>query len=125
MIRRELEAETPDRLYTITGGRSRSTHDGLDLVTLLVTTAEPTLHMPSEQATILRLCQSPTALVELAAELRLPITVIKILVSDLIEADRLLARHPSSRLRMSAGRNDAPHPDAALLEKVLVGLEAL
>lgn len=122
MIRRQLDSETPDRLYTLTGGRSRAEHDGLDLVTLLVAATGPTREMPSEQVTILTTCRSPTALVELSAELRLPVSVVKILVSDLIAAGRLLARHPSSRRRAGAPRG---LPDPALLEKVLVGLTAL
>lgn len=88
--------EDPDRLYTLTGGRSRagSAAAAFDLVTLVVSESEPTAGMQSEHATILRLCQYPTAVVEIAAELRLPISIVKILLCDLLDQGRITARHP-------------------------------
>lgn len=119
MIRREIDGEDPDRLYTLTGGRSRADDPELDLVTLIVAGAEPTPGMQSEHVRILTICRSPTAVVELSAELALPVTVVKILVSDLLAAGQVTARHPSS------ARGGFASPDAAFLKKVLVGLHNL
>src|SRR5262245_30406157 len=119
MIRRELDNEEPDRLYTVTRGRSRSDDDALDMVTLIVATAAPSAGMQSEHVKILRLATSPVAVVELAAELGMPVGVVKILVSDLLRANKVTARHPSS------ARARTQLPDAAILRKVLVGLHNL
>ncbi|WP_326597429.1 DUF742 domain-containing protein [Streptomyces sp. NBC_01803] len=112
--------DDPDRLYTLTGGRSRAGTDAFDLVTLVVSESEPTAGMQSEHVRILRMCRSPTAVVEIAAELRLPVTIVKILLSDLLATDRVTVRHPSTL----AARDVAP-PDPRLLEQVLVGLRKL
>ena len=46
--------DDPDRLYTITGGRSRAPENAFDLVTLIVAERQPTPGMQSEHARILR-----------------------------------------------------------------------
>jgi hypothetical protein len=119
MTRRRLDNEDPDRLYTLTRGRSRADHHELDLVTLIVSRAEPTRGMQSEHVKILQLCRSPTAVVEISADLGLPVSVVKILLSDLLDAGSLTARSPSST------RVGTTLPDAAFLKKVLVGLQNL
>ncbi|MFF4182086.1 DUF742 domain-containing protein [Streptomyces sp. NPDC001691] len=108
--------DSPDRLYTLTGGRSRSGSDAFDLVTLVVTESDPTPGMQSEHAAILRMCRFPTAVVEIAAELRLPVTVVRILLADLHATGGISARHPRSAHRL---------PDPDILEQVLVGLRNL
>lgn len=111
--------DRPDRLYTVTGGRTRSAPDApFDLVTLVVAECDPVPGMQSEHAAILRLCERPTAVVELAAVLRLPVSITRILLSDLLAAGRVSARHP--RTGLSSG---VPDPD--ILEQVLVGLRNL
>jgi hypothetical protein len=120
MIRRELDNEEPDRLYTVTRGRSLADDPDLDLVTLIVAAAEPAAGMQSEHARILRASRLPIALVEIAADLDLPVGVVKILLSDLLRAGKITARHPSSSTRARSQL-----PDAAILRKVLVGLHKL
>ncbi len=120
MIRSELDNEEPDRLYTVTRGRSQADDPDLDLVTLIVAAAEPTPGMQSEHARILLGCRTPVALVEISADLGLPVGVVKILLSDLLRANRITARHPSS-----ATRARTQLPDTAILKKVLVGLHKL
>lgn len=110
---------SPDRLYTITGGRSRAEGRELDLVTLFVSERGPLRGMQSEHARILWLCRSPTAMVEIAAELGLPVSVVKILLVDLLEAGEVTARQPT------LSRAVDHIPDPAFLEKVLVGLRNL
>ena len=122
MVRRELDNEEPDRLYTVTGGRSQADDHDLDLVTLIVSNADPVPGMQSEHARILRMCKNPVAVVEISADLGLPVGVVKILLSDLLRANKITARHP--RLS-SSGRARTQLPDAAILKKVLVGLHNL
>ncbi|WP_181807432.1 DUF742 domain-containing protein [Streptomyces shenzhenensis] len=108
--------DAPDRLYTITGGRSGTGPDSpFDLVTLVVAESEPAPGMQSEHAAILRLAEFPTSVVEIAAELRLPVSITKVLLCDLQAAGRVSARHPY--------RPAITDPD--ILEQVLVGLRNL
>ncbi|MFH8444965.1 DUF742 domain-containing protein [Streptomyces sp. NPDC018026] len=118
MTRRPVDTGAPDRLYTVTGGRSRA-DDSFDLVTLVVAECAPSAGMQSEHVRILDLCRHPTAVVELAAELALPITVVRILLGDLLATASITARHP--RL----GQTAASQPDTALLQEVLHGLRNL
>lgn len=111
--------DTPDRLYTLTQGRSRSAPDTpFDLVTLVVAESGPVPGMQSEHTAILRMCRLPTAVVEVAADLGLPVSITRILLSDLLDAGRISARHPRA-----AGDHSLPDPD--ILEQVLVGLRNL
>ncbi|MGW5373379.1 DUF742 domain-containing protein [Streptomyces sp. NPDC004009] len=108
--------DAPDRLYTITQGRSRSAPDApFDLVTLVVAESDPVSGMQSEHVAILELTRSPASVVEIAAELRLPVSITKVLLCDLLAAGRVSARHP---------RRPAP-TDPDILEQVLVGLRNL
>lgn len=108
--------DLPDRLYTLTGGRSRSAPGTpFDLVTLVVAESQPVPGMQSEHVTILRLTERPTAVVEIAAELRLPVSITKVLLSDLLAAGRVSVRHA----------HRAALIDLDILEQVLVGLRNL
>ncbi|WP_316527314.1 DUF742 domain-containing protein [Kitasatospora brasiliensis] len=111
--------DDPDRLYTITQGRSRAPENAFDLVTLIVAERPPVPGMQSEHARILRMCQAPTAVVEVAAELALPIAVVKILLGDLLESGAVTARHP----RFAPNRPRLPDLDT--LKQVLHGLQRL
>ncbi|MFF4592391.1 DUF742 domain-containing protein [Amycolatopsis sp. CA-161197] len=119
MIRRAVEEEDPDRLYTLTGGRSRTDDIELDLVTIIVAESAPSAGMQSEHVRILRITLHPTSVVELSSELSLPVSVVKILVTDLLDSGKVSARHPSSALQR------ASIPDSEFLKKVLVGLRNL
>jgi hypothetical protein len=119
MTRRAVDNEDPDRLYTVTGGRSRADESTLDLVTLIVSECEPSQGMQSEHVKILRLCRRPVAVVEIASDLALPVSVVKILLCDLLDTGRITARHPSS----ASGK--ATLPDPATLKQVLVALQKL
>ncbi|WP_433600176.1 DUF742 domain-containing protein [Nocardia sp. CA-135953] len=116
--------DEPDRLYTLTGGRSKPDSDAFDLVTLVVSECDPTPGMQSEHVTILDMCRAPTAVVEIAAEMRLPVGIATILLSDLLHSGKITVRHP----HVSSTVPGAPWnsvPDSTTLEKVLVGLRNL
>ncbi|WP_030673091.1 DUF742 domain-containing protein [Streptomyces cellulosae] len=108
--------DAPDRLYTLTQGRTRPGPDSpFDLVTLVVAESDARPGMQSEHVAILKMTERPTAVVEVAAELRLPVSITKVLLSDLLAAGRVSARHPYT----------AAVPDPDILEQVLVGLRNL
>ncbi|MFC4496082.1 DUF742 domain-containing protein [Streptomyces ovatisporus] len=119
-MKRPGRDEDPDRLYTVTGGRSRSDSDAFDLVTLVVSESQPTPGMQSEHASILRICNAPTAVVEIASDLGLPVSIVRILLGDLHATGRITARHP----RTTATAADRL-PDPEILKQVLVGLRNL
>lgn len=118
MSPRSVDQESPDRLYTVTGGRTLGDDDPFDLVSLIVSEREPAAGMQSEHVKILRGCQSPMAVVEISSELALPISVVKILLRDLLDAGSITVRRP-----MANGR--AQLPDHDMLRQVLVGLQKL
>ena len=107
----------PERIYVITGGRSRpGSHARLDLVTLIVSRAAARPGMQPEHAAILRMCQSPLSAAEISAYLRLPFSATAILVADLLSDHLVEERKP---VRFTA------LPDQELLEAVLRGLQRL
>lgn len=111
MSRRSVDSERPDRLYTVTGGRSRVAGSVLDLVTLVVSECEPAPGMQSEHARILELCREPMAVVEVAGHLGLPVSVVRILLTDLLDAGRVTARDPRP------ARTGAGTPDLSILRR--------
>ncbi|MDQ0990731.1 DUF742 domain-containing protein [Streptomyces sp. V3I7] len=89
------DAAAPDetasivRLYAVTDGRTRPRHI-LSLHTVLGPGRRTPRGLPEESARIVELCsQRRCPLAELAGSLGLPITTVKVLVSDLIDASAL------------------------------------
>ncbi|MFC1418240.1 DUF742 domain-containing protein [Streptacidiphilus cavernicola] len=119
MIRGPVDSGGPDRLYTVTGGRTRSYERSFDLVTLIVRESGPSIGMQSEHVRILELCERPVAVVELASLLDLPVGVVKILLCDLLDSGRITVRHPQT----SGPGAHLPPPDT--LKKVLLALRNL
>lgn len=119
-------AESFVRPYTITHGRTTPERDDLTLITLVTAVAadEDESHgenrgLQPEHRTILDRCRAPSALAEVAADLDLPVSVIKILIGDLIRLGRMTARPP---LAVAQGGNA---PDTTLLQAVRDGLRRL
>ncbi|GHB55250.1 hypothetical protein GCM10010347_26490 [Streptomyces cirratus] len=111
------EDKTPERLYVITGGRSGpSTAVQLDLVTLVVAKVPARPEMQPEHAAILRMCQSPLSVAEIAAYAGLPVSAVTVLVGDLMTARRVHVRPPVPAAQL---------PDLALIEAVINGLQKL
>ena len=106
-------------MYTVTGGRTLGDDDPFDLVSLIVSERDPGPGMQSEHVRILRTCQYPTAVVEISADLGLPVSVVKVLLRDLLDKGSITIRHPV------AGSAVAHLPDLELLKQVLVGLQKL
>ncbi|MEU2116298.1 DUF742 domain-containing protein [Streptomyces sp. NPDC016459] len=101
------------RPYTVSGGRTKPT-TALDLLSMVMATgSSPQTHMGPEHSLALGLCDGPTTVAEIAAHLRLPAVVTKVLLSDLMDCGALTARAP---------RLHANPTDRSLLEAVLDGL---
>jgi hypothetical protein len=107
----------PERLYVITGGRGASGRRAdLDLVTLVVARAAARPEMQPEHASILRMCHYPLSMAEISAYLKLPFSVVAILVSDLLA---------ESTVEVRATVRTAGIPDPELLKAVMYGLQRL
>lgn len=106
------------RPYTVTGGRTRSTNYPLDLITLVVAMSSVDAHgrLEPEHRRVLRLCQQPISVAEVAARMDLPLPVVKVLLSDLIEQQHII-------FRAAAPSSEAP--DQHLLQAVLDGIRKL
>jgi len=113
--RPEGEKQNPERLYVITGPDGVVRTD-LDLVTLIVASADPSPSATPEQAALLRLCTAPLSVAELSAYLNLPFSVVTVLVSELLTSELVTARAPVIRQALA---------DRSLLEAVMHGLQKL
>ncbi len=105
------------RPYAVTGGRTRSTQLGLDLITLVVAMRSPAeVDLQPEYARALEACQQPVSVVEVAAHVNLPLQVVKVVLSDLIAQGLVIFR--SATLSHEA-------PSQHLLQAVLDGIRRL
>lgn len=104
------------RLHVVTGGRAHPTRNVFDLVTLVTTVRTTVTGLSPEQRRVVELCRGGSlSVAEIAGHLELPISVTKVLLSDLVDSGHLATRSvsPSSQ-----------RPSAALLQEVLDGLRA-
>ncbi|MBH1935307.1 DUF742 domain-containing protein [Streptomyces sp. AV19] len=109
----------PVRPYVITGGRTAPSRDSLALETLVMATGGSTFPPPDltpEAAEILGLCVQLLSVAEVAAHLRQPVAVVKVLLGDLLDAGLVLTRPPVTA---------ADRHDPSLLKEVLDGLRQL
>ena len=115
----EPEAAELVRPYVITKGRGLPDEAQLSLITLVTAAADhqqrPTRLSPEEQ-NLLDLCSAGyLSVAEVAGHTKLPLGVVKILLSALTEGGYLITRAPVQR---------APLADKQILEEVLNGLRA-
>jgi hypothetical protein len=112
------EAGPVVRPYALTGGRTSTGDIELDLVTLVVAVG-PSRSGPALDPTyarLLRLCEHPRSVAEAAAELDLPLRVVKVVLADLIRQQLMLH---------GAAEPSAVRLDTNTMRKVLDGLRAL
>ena len=102
----------------MTGGRTRPTHDALEIEALVCTTSvgEQAPKLTVEQRAIAVLCHDLLSIAEVSAQLHLPLGVVRILVGDMADEQLVMVHRPTQ-----AG----DRPDLALLERVLYGLHAI
>lgn len=120
------------RPYTMTRGRTRAASGAmLDLIALVVADhppgAEPAgaegevllddrLLAPEHVDIVARCRYAPQSVAELAAELDLPVGVVRVLLGDLVDA---------ALVRVSRPVRPAELPDEGILREVIDGLRAL
>jgi hypothetical protein len=107
------------RPYAITGGRTRHSQHAFTLITLVV--ARPVRDTPSglepEADRILELCRDRAmAVAEIAALLDLPVSVVKVLCGDLLDASLILVQSPPGQ---------DSRPSVELIERVMDGIRQL
>ena len=116
----EQPASDPRRVrpYAMTGGRTRPTHDDLEIETLVSTTStgEQTPKLTVEQRAIAALCHDTLSIAEVSAHLHLPLGVIRVLVGDMADEHLVMVHRP-----IHAG----DRPDLAMLKRVLDGLQTI
>jgi hypothetical protein len=113
------------RPYAVTGGRRAITSSELPLEALVeaLPSAVTSTGLTPEKRRILEECSSTfVSVVELSAYLKLPIGVVRILVTDLSEA-KYLKIHLSTPVSPQTGQN--PALSLSVLESVLNGISAL
>ncbi|WP_218610691.1 DUF742 domain-containing protein [Pseudonocardia sp. KRD291] len=102
------------RPYVVTGGRTRSRME-LRIETLVSSTGD-TGNDVGERRSVLELCARPRSVSEVAALVRVPLGVARVLIGDLAT---------EGRLRVHVGVDAGTGPDLALLDRVLSGLRRL
>ncbi|CAM5578443.1 hypothetical protein SAVIM338S_04978 [Streptomyces avidinii] len=108
------------RPYSLTGGRTRFTqvlHVETFVAALETKASDPRKpdRMP-EMPAIVEVCRRMRTIAEIAALLKLPLGVVRVLVSDLAD---------QGRIRVYGTGHGNGRPDRALLERVLSGLRRL
>ncbi|MFB8749229.1 DUF742 domain-containing protein [Streptomyces parvulus] len=119
---RAAEESTFVRTYTLTRGRTKPRHLlGLDTV-LEAGAGRPGPAQAEECAEILALCRAHRrSVTELAGRLGRPVTAVKILVSDLLDADALVV--PVTAPYAASGSDSDAVPSNQLLAAVSAGLK--
>ncbi|MFJ7202370.1 DUF742 domain-containing protein [Streptomyces sp. NPDC098789] len=109
------------RPYSLTGGRTRFAQV-LHVESFVATLDPGTKAAPArpdkmpEMRAIVELCRRMRTVAEISALLKLPLGVVRVLVSDLAD---------QGRIRVYGTGHAAGRPDRALLERVLSGLRRL
>ncbi|MYU06025.1 DUF742 domain-containing protein [Streptomyces sp. SID8366] len=108
------------RTYTLTGGRTQPRHL-LAMETVLEAGPRPAGPGQSQECgQIVALCREHRrSVAELAGLLRRPVTAVKVLVSDLLDADALTLPLPAP---YASGPDGKPRPDLQLLVALSTGL---
>lgn len=105
------------RPYMVTGGRVQPIAPDLDLITHVVAISSLATETPSpEHQAILALTQEPRPVAEIAGRVDLPLGVVRVLLSDLLQANLVARYDPPSPDDL---------PDIDTLQAVIHGLRAL
>jgi hypothetical protein len=107
------------RPYAMTRGRTRPVSPELDMLTQVVAAGRGSTDRAAlsvEHLEIVELCARPLSVAEVGAYLDVPLVVVKVLVSDLIQRGDLIT---------GAGSRVVERPDRNLLQAVLDGVRRL
>lgn len=88
------------RPYALTGGRTRPKGEFIELLASIWASSDPG-DMPREPSflEVMRQCQHPTSLADLASGLDLPVGVVRILLSEMRERRLVVIRPPARHQR--------------------------
>jgi hypothetical protein len=104
------------RPHVVTGGRAHPTRNIFDLVTLVSATRTRATGLSPEKRRVMELCQGGAlSVAEVAAHLALPVSVTKVLLSDLVDSGHVVTR---------ASPAERDQTEDQLLREVLNGLRA-
>lgn len=105
------------RPHVVTGGRAHPTRNTLDLVTLVSAARSQTGGALSvEKRRVMELCRGGSlSVAEVAAHLHLPVSVTKVLLSDLVDSGHITTCAPLPATQV---------PNVQILQEVLDGLRA-
>ena len=115
----DSEAGPVVRPYAMTHGRTRPSRGEFDLITIVVASQRA---MPAdtgfgpEHRAIVRRCQRPLSVAEIASKLDLPVGTIRVLLGDLLDAQLIRVRPPGPATNI---------PTDDVFKAVLDGLRAL
>jgi hypothetical protein len=115
----QLASRSVVRPYMLTRGRTSSTFSMFALhapVLALIVPEQLGRTATPEDRRIIELCRTPTSVAEIAARLRAPVGVVRVLVGDLVEARMVQVREIEDRTE---------HRDVRLLERLLEGIRGL
>ena len=113
------------RPYAVSRGRTQSSSEAFDLIAIVTTNDNPPdpltlpgqlLRLAPEHATILDLCEVPLSVAEIASALGIPVVVVRVLLSDLLDGELILVRRPAPVTQL---------PHESILKEVLDGIRAL
>lgn len=105
------------RPFAMTGGRTRGSEHELNMITLVLTVDAPIDEsLGWEREEILQLSRTPKSVAEVAAAVDLPLAVVKVLISDLIDSGYVVSRSPVLARHLQ---------NASFLQVVLDGIEQL
>jgi hypothetical protein len=104
----------------MTDGRAHPTRNTIDLVTLVIIArgapADDAAGLSPEKRRVVELCRGGAlSVAEVAGHLELPISVTKVLLSDLVDSGHISTRAPIPSAEL---------PDIQILQEVLDGLRA-
>ena len=119
------EAGPVVRPYALTGGRTDPAGNAvLDLIAVIVASGPAPgpaelAKLSPEHRKLLRLCQDPATVADVAADVALPLGVVRVLLADLIQQAKIsvLPRRAAARPQTST--------DLDVLKEVLDGLRSL
>lgn len=103
-------------VYAVTGGRTRSAGPDLPVESLVTATDRWSGDLHREYRVIIGLAARPVSLVEIGADLGVPVGVARVLVGDLADAGYLRVHAPPS--------TPSGHPTPEILVRLLEGLRA-
>ncbi|MFC4584992.1 DUF742 domain-containing protein [Sphaerisporangium corydalis] len=91
------------RPYVMTRGRTQPSRGQIDLITLVVTTNPVTsgeVGLGPEHHTIVRLCERPLSVAEIAASLDLPAGTVRVLLGDLVDRGLVAIQEPAQEINV-------------------------